>query len=90
MHFSITTDFSESQLEMITPVFSTTVEAVEFLDSLYNIVALELEDEYIWPQSMPSITPDEHDIPLAVFSNQSNDRKISRIFSRKIWWEKSN
>ena len=59
----ITTDFSESQLEVITPVFSTTKETVEFLDSLYNIATLEQEDEYIWPQSMPAITPDEKEIP---------------------------
>lgn len=84
----ITTDFSESQLEVITPVFSTAKEAVEFLDSLYNIVALELEDEYIWPQSMPAITPDEADIPLAVFSNKSNDQQYRSYLAAKYGGKK--
>ncbi len=83
----ITTDFSESQLEVITPVFSTTKETVEFLDSLYNIAALELEDEYIWPQSMPAITPDEKEIPLAVFSN-SNDEYYRKYLAEKYGGKK--
>ncbi|MGM9924666.1 MAG: bifunctional glutamate--cysteine ligase GshA/glutathione synthetase GshB, partial [Bacillus sp. (in: firmicutes)] len=53
-HPYITTDFSESQIELITPVFHTTNDAVDFLDSLYNIAALELDNEFIWPQSMPA------------------------------------
>ncbi|WP_042349408.1 bifunctional glutamate--cysteine ligase GshA/glutathione synthetase GshB [Bacillus massiliigorillae] len=70
----ITTDFSESQLELITPIFNKVEDAVAFLDSLYNITALELDDEYIWPQSMPAITPDEKDIPLASFSQTTDQR----------------
>lgn len=79
----ITTDFSESQLEVITPVFSTAKEAVDFLDSLYNIAVLELGDEYIWPQSMPAITPDDKEIPLAVFSNNSNDQQYREYLAAK-------
>ena len=84
----ITTDFSESQLEVITPVFNTTKDTVEFLDSLYNIAALELEDEYIWPQSMPAITPDEKEIPLAVFSNNSNDEHYRKYLAAKYGGKK--
>lgn len=84
----ITTDFSESQVEVITPVFGSAEETVEFLDSLYNIVALELEDEYIWPQSMPSISPEEGKIPLAVFSNQGNDGAYREYLSKKYGGKK--
>ncbi|MGM9927567.1 MAG: bifunctional glutamate--cysteine ligase GshA/glutathione synthetase GshB [Bacillus sp. (in: firmicutes)] len=84
----ITTDFSESQLELITPVFQKAEEVIDFLDSLYNIAVLELEDEYIWPQSMPSITPDDHDIPLAVFSNESNDQKYREYLIAKYGGKK--
>ncbi|MGM9987586.1 MAG: bifunctional glutamate--cysteine ligase GshA/glutathione synthetase GshB [Bacillaceae bacterium] len=69
----ITTDFSESQLELVTPTFHTTSDAVEFLDSLYNIAALELKNEFIWPQSMPANTPDDQEIPIAVFSTQEDE-----------------
>ena len=63
----ITTDFSESQLELITPTFSTTKETYNFLNALYDIVAMEIKDEYIWPQSMPAIIPEDKDIPIAQF-----------------------
>lgn len=33
----ITTDFSESQVELITPSFDTTRETYDFLSTLYNI-----------------------------------------------------
>ncbi|WP_050616677.1 bifunctional glutamate--cysteine ligase GshA/glutathione synthetase GshB [Bacillus testis] len=71
----ITTDFSESQLELITPVFSSSNEAVGFLDSLYNIAVSALQDEFIWPQSMPAITPEDVDIPLAVFDQERGSQK---------------
>ena len=63
----ITTDFSESQLELITPTFSTIKETYNFLNALYDIVAMEIKDEYIWPQSMPAIIPEDKDIPIAQF-----------------------
>ncbi|OON94041.1 MAG: bifunctional glutamate--cysteine ligase/glutathione synthetase [Candidatus Epulonipiscioides saccharophilum] len=61
----ITTDFSESQLELITPVLTSAEGAYDFLENLYNIAALEIGNEYIWPQSMPCTLED--DIPIAKF-----------------------
>ena len=84
----ITTDFSESQLELITPVFSQASDAVAFLDSLYNIAVLELEDELIWPQSMPAISPPDDEIPLAVFSGQEYDRTYREYLSAKYGGKK--
>lgn len=63
----ITTDFSESQLELITPALNTSKEVHDFLESLYDIVALETDDEFIWPESMPCAIPDDMDIPVAEF-----------------------
>ena len=63
----ITTDFSESQLELITPVFNTSKEVYDFINALYDIVALEIGDEYIWPESMPCIIPEDSEIPIATF-----------------------
>lgn len=63
----ITTDFSESQMELITPAFKTTEETYKFLNALYDIVAMEIDDEYLWPQSMPCVIPEDNKIPIAKF-----------------------
>jgi glutamate--cysteine ligase len=61
----IKTDFSESQIEMITPVFDTIEKTYNFLNALHDIVALELQEEYLWPSSNPPRLPDESKIPVA-------------------------
>ncbi|MGL4654624.1 MAG: bifunctional glutamate--cysteine ligase GshA/glutathione synthetase GshB [Sarcina sp.] len=62
----ISRDFSESQVEMITPVCNSIDEAYDFMENLNNIVNSELGDEYLWPQSNPPILPaDESLIPVA-------------------------
>ena len=80
----ITTDFSESQLELITPVFSTTEETYKFLNALYEIVAMELEDEYLWPQSMPAIIPEDKDIPIAEFCG-CEEGKVAREYREELF-----
>ncbi|MGN1401353.1 MAG: bifunctional glutamate--cysteine ligase GshA/glutathione synthetase GshB, partial [Bacillus sp. (in: firmicutes)] len=84
----ITTDFSESQLEFITPAFGKASDAVDFLDSLYNIAALELRDELIWPQSMPTKTPDDTEIPIAVFSTNKKDEEYREYLENKYGGKK--
>ncbi|PQE90949.1 bifunctional glutamate--cysteine ligase GshA/glutathione synthetase GshB [Enterococcus faecium] len=73
----ITTDFSESQMELITPTFKSTEETYKFLSALYDIVAMEIEDEYLWPQSMPCIIPEDNKIPIARFY----DNKLGKTAS---------
>lgn len=63
----ITTDFSESQIEVITPTFNSVEECYNFTNVLYDIVAQEIGDEYLWPISMPCILPEDNDIPIAEF-----------------------
>ncbi|GMQ59855.1 bifunctional glutamate--cysteine ligase GshA/glutathione synthetase GshB [Vallitalea sediminicola] len=64
----VTTDFSESQVEMITPTVDSLEEVYSFLETLQNMVSLSLEDELLWPQSLPPILPAEKDIPLANYN----------------------
>lgn len=66
-HPYITTDFSESQVELVTPTFSTIEAAHHFLETLYDITALNIGDERLWPQSMPCALPEGGTIPLADF-----------------------
>lgn len=74
----ITTDFSESQIEVITPALSDIKETYNFTRSLYDIVAMEIGDEYLWPQSMPCIIADDKDIPVAKFANHSKEAQEYR------------
>lgn len=63
----ITTDFSESQVEIITPNLDSSQKAYDYLNILYDIVALNIEDEYIWPGSMPCDIPADEHIPIAEY-----------------------
>ena len=68
-HPYITTDFSESQIELITPTLNTLEEVFSFVNSLYDITVLELKDEYLWPQSMPCSNPEDDLIPIADYGH---------------------
>ncbi|WP_370830414.1 bifunctional glutamate--cysteine ligase GshA/glutathione synthetase GshB [Clostridium sp.] len=74
----ITTDFSESQIEVITPALSDIKETYNFTRALYDIVAMEVGDEYLWPESMPCIIPDDKDIPVAKFDNHNKEAQEYR------------
>ena len=65
----ITTDFAESQVEVITPPFQDPKETYNFSNALYDIVAMEIGDEYLWPQSMPSIVPNDDEIRIARYDD---------------------
>ena len=65
----ITTDFAECQMEMITPPLNTPEEVYNFNNALYDISVSEIGNEYLWPQSMPSIVPDDNDIKVAEYDD---------------------
>ena len=76
----ITTDFSESQLEIITPPFNSVKEAYHCLTFLVDIVNTSIpDDQYIWNQSLPCILPDEKMIPLAAYEGKEGE-KMCLIF----------
>ena len=77
-HPFITTDFSESQVEMITPPLDSVDEAYGFLKTLHKIVLQALpEGEELWLQSMPPILPEEDLIPVAQFGS-SHEKTLYR------------
>ncbi|MDH6431410.1 MULTISPECIES: bifunctional glutamate--cysteine ligase GshA/glutathione synthetase GshB [unclassified Paenibacillus] len=69
----IQTDFSESQIEMVTPSFDSIDETYNFLEALQDIVSLELKEEYLWPSSNPPRLPNDQDIPIAKMGNPIED-----------------
>lgn len=79
----ITTDFAESQIEVITPPFKTVEETYNFTNALYDIVAMEIGDEFLWPQSMPGIVPDDDKIRIAEYG-ENNKGKEARLYRENL------
>jgi glutamate--cysteine ligase len=66
----ISTDFAESQLEMITPPEDDEFKAISYMEDLHTYVARTLKNnkEHLWPFSMPCRLPEnDKDIPLAQY-----------------------
>lgn len=69
-HPQITTDFSESQVEMITAPFHEIDQTLEALESLHREVYENLENgEMLWPMSMPCVLPKPELIPIARYGD---------------------
>ncbi|WP_405309991.1 glutamate--cysteine ligase [Methanobrevibacter sp.] len=75
----ITTDFSESQIEIITPTFDTIDDAFENFSLLSDMVNASLpQDEYLWFQSIPCILPYWDQIPIAQYSGDGESSQKYR------------
>lgn len=78
----ITTDFAESQVELITPAFSKVEETYDFTNILYDIISMHDGEELLWPQSMPCIINEEH-IRIAEFDD-SEDGIEARSYREEL------
>lgn len=76
---TITTDFSESLLELITPVFRDSESAVTFLAELHGFTYHHLGQELIWAGSMPCEIEDPGMIPIARYGT-SNIGKLKYFY----------
>ena len=79
----ITTDFSEALLEFVTPVYTSTWEALRFLCDVHQFTYECLDDELLWTASMPCRIPPDKDIPLARYGN-SNVGNMKTIYRRGL------
>jgi glutamate--cysteine ligase len=79
----ITTDFSEALLEFVTPVYTSTWEALRFLCDVHQFTYESLEDELLWVASMPCRIPRDPDIPLARYGS-SNVGRMKTIYRRGL------
>jgi len=75
----ITTDYSESLLEFITPVFERPEDALSYLSDLHRFSYQHLEDELIWGGSMPCHIHDAASIPIARYGS-SNVGQLKHIY----------
>ncbi len=79
----ITTDFSESLLELITPTFNDAQSCLDFLADVHAFVYDNLEEEILWPCSMPCPIDEEENIPIGNYG-QSNSGMMKTIYRRGL------
>lgn len=82
-HPYITTDFSESLLEYVTPVFTDIEECLDFLKALHQFTYQHIGDELIWMNSMPCILPGITHIPIAEYGH-SNVGKMKHVYRQGL------
>ena len=61
----ITTDFSEAQLELITPPLPDKKAGLEFLEHIHHFVSHNINEEILWPFSILPAVKSEQDVPIA-------------------------
>ena len=83
LHSSITTDFSEAQLELITRVHSDAYTCRDELRDIHKFVYQCIDEELLWPASMPCELGSETEIPIARYGN-SNTARVKEIYRRGL------
>ena len=80
-HPNITTDYSESQLELITGVHASVEQCLEELTQVHQFVYRALGDELMWVSSMPCILPADENIPIGRYgtSNVARAKSVYRM-----------
>ena len=73
-HPHITTDFSESQLELITGVHANVDACLAELTEIHQIVYRHVGEELLWCTSMPCGLPADDDIPLGQYGRSNLGR----------------
>jgi len=73
-HPSITTDFSESQLELITGVHASAAAAMEELQHTHQAVFRAIGEEMLWVGSMPCGLPADGAIPIGQYGTSNIGR----------------
>jgi len=73
-HPRITTDFSESQLELITGVHADARSCLAELTAIHQAVHRQIGDEILWAASMPCGLPPDDAIPLARYGTSNVGR----------------
>jgi glutamate--cysteine ligase len=80
-HPHITTDFSESLIELITGVHTDVGSCLGELERIHQFVYRRIGDELLWAASMPCCLPNEQQIPIARYgtSNVAQAKTVYRV-----------
>lgn len=79
----ITTDFSESLLEFITPVSHDIDQLMAQLEDIHHFTQTKLGEEKLWPLSMPCYVEHEELINLAQYGD-SNSGKMKTLYRQGL------
>ena len=80
-HPSITTDYSEALIELITEPRGTAAEVLQELSDIHAFVYRSIGDELLWNSSMPCPIGGDDEIPVARYgsSNVARMKTVYRI-----------
>ncbi|WP_417761012.1 glutamate--cysteine ligase [Shewanella sp.] len=82
-HSRITTDYSESLMEFITPVYEDINQMLTGLTETHAYAVQHLDGEKLWPVSMPCYVGDERDIPISWYGT-SNTGTLKRTYRKGL------
>jgi glutamate--cysteine ligase len=82
-HPYITTDYSEAQLEFVTPPFADMRDVLNFQHEIHAFTYSHLGDELLWSSSMPCIVRGESSVPIAQFG-PSNAGQFKHVYRRGL------
>ncbi len=82
-HPYITTDYSESLLEFITPAEPDIAIALDKLSDIHRYAYTQMPGEMLWNHSMPCELPSEEAIPIAWYG-QSHIGMIKHVYRRGL------
>ena len=82
-HPSITTDYSEALLELVTPIHTDVDALLQDLFNLHHFTYQNLENEKLWVNSMPCIVRGEEHIPIARYG-ASNIAQMKEAYRRGL------
>lgn len=82
-HPHITTDFSESQLELVTGVHAGVDDCIGELTRIHQFVLQSLGDEVMWAPSMPGVLPADAEIPIGAYGT-SNVGQAKRVYRQGL------
>ncbi len=82
-HSNITTDFAESLLEFVTNPSDTPEKTLADLSDIQKFTLSKLNNEVIWPNSMPPYIESEDEIQIAKYGT-SNDAKMKSLYRKGL------
>ena len=81
---SITTDFAESLIEIVTPTYTNVDELYEKLKIIHVFINQNLKDgEMLWPFSMPPKIEDESKINIATYG-KTNMGRLKHVYRKGL------
>ena len=82
-HSLITTDFSESLLEFITPPESDPKTSIAQLNDIHKFTYEAIGPQYLWPLSMPCFIDAQTSIPIARYGT-SNVARMKEVYRQGL------